>query len=138
MEKQKQEILSTGCDHFVTKPFRQQELLEKIEQHLGIQFVRESDESEVAQLAFPDRISTASDGSELSAEILKNLQAMPDTWLQQLHEAAIQGDDSWVLQVLKQIPPEYDSLSKTLTNLAQHFQFETIVNAVEQVQASSS
>ncbi len=138
MEKNKQEILSTGCDHFVTKPFYQQNLLEKIEQHLGIQLVRESDESKVAELQSPDKIPAASDSSELSEEILKNLQAMPATWLQQLQEAAIQGDDSWVLQLLEQIPSEYHSLSTTLANLAHYFQFETIVSAIENVQTSSS
>jgi signal transduction histidine kinase/DNA-binding NarL/FixJ family response regulator len=130
MEQQKQNILATGCDHLIIKPFRQQELLEKIEQHLDIQLVRQSDTKDTAESSF------ASDQTEISQEILENLPTMPVTWWQQLHEAAIVGDDSWVLQLLAQIPPESDSLSTTLANLAQNFQFEEIIDLVEKVQPS--
>ncbi|MEM5838773.1 response regulator, partial [Pediococcus acidilactici] len=40
-EEQRQAILSVGCDDFMHKPFREENLLAKISEQLGVQFIYE-------------------------------------------------------------------------------------------------
>jgi two-component system, sensor histidine kinase and response regulator len=50
-EEQRQAILSVGCDDFVRKPFRREELLAKVNQHLGVEYLYEEEVAEIERSA---------------------------------------------------------------------------------------
>jgi CheY-like chemotaxis protein len=41
LEEEKEAILAAGCDDFVRKPFREQEIFEAMAKHLGLKYVYE-------------------------------------------------------------------------------------------------
>ncbi|MBW4682275.1 MAG: GAF domain-containing protein [Microcoleus vaginatus WJT46-NPBG5] len=123
-EEDRQVILDAGCDDFVRKPFREQELLLKISQHLGVQYIYEANnvpQSEQAE-AIPDELLGCA--FKLSAS---SLQVMPAHWVQQLYHAASQGSDLLLLQLIEQIPKENAALASALTDLVDNFRFDKIM-----------
>jgi signal transduction histidine kinase/CheY-like chemotaxis protein len=76
----RQDTLAVGCDDFIGKPFKAQEILGKIAQHLKVEYCYEDTSS-------PD------DRSEQVEPVLEPslLQAMSSSWIEQLYLASIQG-----------------------------------------------
>jgi PAS domain S-box-containing protein len=120
-EEDRKVILSTGCDDFVRKPFQEQELLEKISNHLGIKYVYE-------QEGIKDAVVPVKDDSLISC-----LQMMPIEWTENLYYAAAQGSDNLILELIKQIPQEISVLSDALSNLVENFQFEQIMALMQKI-----
>ncbi|HEY9807486.1 MAG TPA: hypothetical protein V6D04_13020, partial [Candidatus Obscuribacterales bacterium] len=57
----------------------------------------------------------------------ERLYVMSATWREQLHQAATQVDADLVLQLIRQIPPEHDSLALALAELVNHYRFDRLV-----------
>jgi signal transduction histidine kinase/DNA-binding NarL/FixJ family response regulator len=116
-EEQRQEILQAGCDDFVRKPFREKEILEKISLYLGAKYAyKDKQQSSVTTLA------TRSDPS-----VTEQLGTMSPLWIRQLYQAAAQGSDSAILELLKQIPPAQTALTQRLTHLLDTYRFDQIM-----------
>lgn len=120
--EQQDVMKNAGCDDVIGKPFNIQEVFGKIAQYLGVhyQYQEASQGNQAQPLAHtPD-------------EYISLLQAMPSEWLEQVHQAASEGDDVTILSLLSKIPPEYNSLTKSLKNLADNFLFDKIIAIVSQ------
>jgi len=121
-EEERVVILSAGCDDFMRKPFYETELLEKMGQHLGINYLYE------------DEISPRQKNESINQELTKeSLAVMPPKWLTQLHEAATRVDNHEIFQLLSEIPDEYDSLAKDIKALVEHFRCDKIIDLTESV-----
>ena len=57
---------------------------------------------------------------------------MSSSWLRELYQAAVDLDDDLILDLIKQIPQENNSLVEKLTYLVNNFQLETITKLTEQ------
>ncbi len=119
-EEQRKEILAAGCDDFIRKPFRLTDILDKLAQHLAVQYLYAAP----CETTPPPAIATADLGPTLTS-------IMPPDWLQSLYEAAIQGSDSAVLKLIQAIPTEHDHLIRALTELTENFHFESIIKATQ-------
>ncbi|MBF2077649.1 MAG: GAF domain-containing protein [Synechococcales cyanobacterium T60_A2020_003] len=120
--EQQDVMKNAGCDDVIGKPFNIQEVFGKIAQYLGVhyQYQEASQSSQAQPLAHtPD-------------EYISLLQAMPSEWIEQVHRAASEADDVTILSLLSKIPPEYNSLTKSLKNLADNFLFDKIIAIVSQ------
>ncbi|MBD2388375.1 GAF domain-containing protein [Cylindrospermum sp. FACHB-282] len=117
---QRQESLDAGCDDFVSKPFRWEEILEALAKHLGVQYLYAATPSEAivpnSLLHQPDYVL---DGAALAI--------MPADWIAQLHFAVAQGNDASSLNLIAQIPPEHTSLIEALTKLIETYQFDQLI-----------
>ncbi len=111
--------LDAGCDDYLAKPFRLETILDKLVQHLGVKIVSSATES------FPP---SSANPTALSGEML---QAMPQIWLTQLHQAALELDETALELLITQIPPEQMALSQSLNNLLLHFRFDLIVELTQ-------
>jgi PAS domain S-box-containing protein len=124
--EKRQESLSAGCDDFVNKPFRLEELLEVLSKHLDLQFPEDTTtprSSRNPQGVAPSLI-TPEPNYKLNAAALA---IMPVEWIAQLRFTAAQGSDVSSLKLIAQIPPEYTSLIKALNNLVEQYQFDQLV-----------
>ncbi|MDX2240259.1 MAG: PAS domain S-box protein [Leptolyngbyaceae cyanobacterium bins.302] len=106
--------LMAGFDDFIRKPIQEQFLLAKIADHLGLSYVYES-------IANSEPEPTEQEGDLESA-----LSLMPTPWIQQLHQAAIEGFDDQIFQLIQQIPETSAALAGVLTQWTSNFQFERI------------
>ena len=114
-EEERVVILSAGCDDFMRKPFKEEELLEKIGQYLNIQYVYE-DTPTVPIAEFTEEITP------------ENLAVMPNQWRSQLYDAAAKVDNQEIFELLAEIPEEYESLAKGLADLAEQFRCDKIID----------
>jgi signal transduction histidine kinase/DNA-binding response OmpR family regulator len=116
--EQRQKIWTAGCDDFLSKPFRREDLLEILTRHLGVKYLTDSPET------LPGTNSSQSSNYTLDAAALT---VMPIAWRQQLHQAATQGDDAKAEKLLAQIPGEQAALGQALTRLVENYQFDQLM-----------
>jgi PAS domain S-box-containing protein len=125
-EDERQMVLSAGCDDFVGKPFREEVLLEKVSQYLGVVYVCE-------EKALHTEDTTQKTQAILTPTDWKRyFSQMPAEWVVELHNAAAIGSDDIVLALIAQIPQENAVLIAALTDLANNFQFEKIIELAQQ------
>jgi two-component system sensor histidine kinase/response regulator len=118
-EEQRQTSLLAGCDDFLRKPFERDELLAKLSQHLGVQYVHE-DEKEKERVKKKEYLPSS------PFKLQSSITNMPPMWVEQLCSAALQCNDHLIFELIEQIPEENSSLAVALTNLAENFQFDQI------------
>ncbi len=123
-EEQRQNILAAGCDDFISKPFQSEEVFEKLAQQLGVDYLY-AEGSETL-----DACISSSYSNQLEPTMLR---FMPEPWIHQLHQAALQGNDSWITKLIQEIPKPHDTLAKMLKTLTDEFEFDKIAAAVAQL-----
>ncbi|MDY6802465.1 MAG: PAS domain S-box protein [Cyanobacteriota bacterium] len=127
-EEDRQKILAAGCDDLVCKPFREEVLLEKIGDRLGIEYIYESDDGQSLESSqTPGKTVTTSD-------IIQYLSQMPQDWVAEVGDAASQGTDDVILELLDRVPDSLSPLASALGDLANNFQFEAIMELTQQKQ----
>ena len=118
-EEQKEKIIAAGCDDFVAKPFTEGAILDKLSQHLGVEFT--STESEAIAL-IPENspaISTI-DLTSLSPELVSKI-----------NQAAIAVDSSQIEQLITEIPEDKQYIVRAITQMLNSYDFDGIIDLTE-------
>jgi len=115
-EEDRHKVIAAGCDDFVRKPFREEEVCEMLERHLGVGFTYE--EAGVAEGI--DQHSA----TPLTAD---DLAVLPGELLTALHRASMQADDEAVRGLLAQIDEEHANLVQDLAALVRDFRFADVL-----------
>lgn len=124
--EQREETLAAGCDDFIRKPFRVQEIFEKMAYHLHLEY---------RYAVMPSEAQPALQAEYCGSLETHLLQEMPPDWLQRLHRAAVEGNDLQILELTKGIPTTISSvLTQQLKYLAENFQFDKITAAIAELQ----
>lgn len=116
-EEERATALAAGCDDFIRKPFREEEIFEKMAQYLGVRYRYEP-------LVLPAKSNETQ--SDVSTALVL-LERMPAEWREQLHQAATQVDAEQIVQLTHQIPSEYSTLAFAIADLANRYRFDRIV-----------
>ena len=117
-EEDRQEVLEAGCDDFVRKPFREEEIVGALERHLGARFVYEGEEQQQQQQAAPAAPSM--------------LEGLPAAWRQALHQAASRADDGAIDELLGQLGNGRTPVIRILQEMMRDFRFDEIMGLVEE------
>lgn len=128
LEDERETVLAEGCDDFVRKPFREEVILEKIAEHLGVRYVYEEEQPKEGK---EQKAEGKTDSSSFVLDA-SSFQVMPPEWVAQLHQAAISGDDMLVLQLIGQIPESNAQLAIALTDLVDNFRLDLISDLTQQ------
>ncbi|MGC9527416.1 MAG: ATP-binding protein [Limnospira sp.] len=120
LEEERTAILAAGCDDFISKPFREDILLEKMRECLGSDDIYERVCPGAIQSQFTQQEPTRTD-----------LQVMPKDWVAQLHQAAMGADDELMLNLIRQIPETERPLANSLTELVLNFRCDRIMSLSE-------
>ena len=123
-------ILSEGCDDFVRKPFREEEIFDTLAKHLGVRFVYDVEDAQPAGAA------AQPEDAVLPADSLtpEALMSLPTDWVGDLHQAATQLDADVILDLLDQIREQNASLANALASLVHDFRFDTIMALTESLE----
>jgi CheY-like chemotaxis protein len=112
-EEQRAEILASGCDDLVRKPFRDHEIFEAMARLLGVEYVYEETGEEPARAR----------GVELTADMLADL---PPDLLQALREATLALNREATLEVIERIEDQAPDTAAGLRALVANFQMGRI------------
>ncbi|MEH2064356.1 MAG: PAS domain S-box protein [Nostoc sp.] len=121
-EEQREAMIKAGCDDYINKPFRQEELLEKLSEYLGVQYIYQEETYQLinAKQQGIKSMLTLADLVPFSSEI------SPE-WVKNVYTAAAQCSDNLILELIEQIPFENALLRDFITDLAHNFQFDKIM-----------
>jgi two-component system CheB/CheR fusion protein len=112
-----EEMLNNCCDDMIFKPIREEVLLNKIAEFLGVRYVYASEATE----------SPADNNKQQELRLaIEKLNQMSNEWRSQVSNAAIACDLQKVLQLLEEIPEAQLSLKELLNRLADEYQFDAI------------
>ncbi|MEM1170491.1 MAG: PAS domain S-box protein [Cyanobacteria bacterium P01_H01_bin.35] len=112
-------ILAAGCDDFIAKPFSVNLLLEKLDNHLGINYLSENCPSNYIAVKPKTKLTKGS------------LSMMSDEWLEQLHFAALSMNEHQINELIQQIPETEVKLINGLKNLVENFRLDVILELIE-------
>ena len=112
-------ILAAGADDFIAKPFSETVLLEKLANHLGINYLSEN---------YPSNSIVAKPQIEVTKE---SLSMMPSEWLEQLNFAVLSVDENQINELIQQIPQTEVELINYLKNLVENFRLDVILELIE-------
>jgi CheY-like chemotaxis protein len=123
-EEEQEMILSSGCDDFVCKPFREVEIFDKLAQHLGARYMYED-------AALDDSAPPIKGARKpLSAT---DLAALPAELLADLRQAAQEINLDKVSSLVEQIRQTDETLAQALDELVEDFRFDTLQALVEEM-----
>ncbi|MEM6399744.1 MAG: chemotaxis protein CheB [Cyanobacteria bacterium P01_D01_bin.116] len=123
----RQFMLRLGCDDFIRKPFQEDILLNKIAQYLEVEYIYES-ENNGNSISYAEQ----TDLNKLNKLTPDSLKVMPEEWCKSLYKKAISCNQDSVLQLLSEIPEDYQNLKMQLEELADNYQFDEISQLSEQ------
>jgi CheY-like chemotaxis protein len=115
MDENRQELLEIGADDFISKPFREAELFEKIHVHAGVQYVYAEHpttpiQEETAELTF------------------KSLSGWPQEVIAPMREAVITADLDQLLTMIDAVELSDPGIAKGLRRLAEGFQYQKLLD----------
>lgn len=111
-------ILSVGCNDFIRKPFREADIFDALQKHIGVRYVYEQPAREP-------------DSTQIEALTPEALAALPAEWLASLQKAAIEGDLDLILTLIEPIHSQNDPLANALASLAKKFQFKQLLTLIQ-------
>ena len=110
--------LAAGCDDYISKPFQEETLFDKMGKYLGISYIYAENEPELLN---------QSNLSPTQALTTESLSVMSEEWIAELNYKALSCDQDAVLELIDQIPSEHSQLAAGLRQLTQNFEFPQIV-----------
>ncbi|MEM7066468.1 MAG: ammonium transporter [Cyanobacteria bacterium P01_B01_bin.77] len=124
LKEKREEILASGFDGFVAKPFNASIIWSTLSQYLGVEFIYDA--------LLPE---SASDGNvmmssrpALTSEVLATF---PMEWLRKMHQTAARLKSKEVLPLIEQLPIEYREQADGLRILAENYEFAKILELLE-------
>ncbi len=119
LEEERELILAAGCDDFVRKPFREQEIFEVMAEHLGIKYLYEEEQEE--------EIPVEAD-VELRPE---QLAALPADLRSELHVAVIKLDTARTLALIEQVKEHDASIAGVFSALANKLDYPGLASLLD-------
>lgn len=111
--------LEVGCNDYIAKPFTDSKLFAQIAQHLGIHYRY----AEANALSNPRATPKALTPEDLSF--------MPRSWIDQVHNAALDLNDLKLCQLIQQIPPQQQPVIDALLTFIDNYQLEALADLTQ-------
>jgi CheY-like chemotaxis protein len=115
MDENRQDLLAIGADDFISKPFREVELFQKIHIHAGVEYVYAADPAGAA----PE------EAAELTPE---SLEGLPHDLIHPMREAVISADLDQLLAKIQEVEARDPRMAKGLRRLAERFEYQKLLD----------
>ena len=122
-EEEREKVLLEGCDDFVRKPFREEDIFDMLAKHLGVRYIYETVEDPGGASDLPDaRLDDQLSGAlaELTASMLVDLRA-----------AIVEADLNRILELIDQIALQNPALAGQLSELARNFEYKRLLMVID-------
>jgi len=121
LEEERAVILSAGCDDFVRKPFREVDIFETIQKHLGLSYIYDAPTHSLPEQANNSNTLTASALATVPVELLTHLK-----------QAATRIDMDKIDTLIDEIRCHHAFLAERLAILAADFKYDEILAFLQQ------
>jgi CheY-like chemotaxis protein len=119
MEQDRLPLMRSGIDDYLFKPCRDNDLLEKIQAHLGVRYLYADEEpSQKAELA-----------PVLSPE---SLQELPAEWIDQLRHAILDGEKDRLDALIRGVGERDTAFASALQELADKYEYDALTHLLEE------
>ncbi len=115
MDENRQELIGGGADDFISKPFREAELFQKIHAHAGVEYVYAEDP--IAPLQ--------EEPVELTAE---SLAGWPPELIKSMREAVLTADLDQLLAKIQEVEARDPRIAQGLRRLAEGFHYQKLLD----------
>jgi len=112
-------VFAAGCDDFVRRPFRESEIFNKIQEHLGVEYIYEPHETASARKASSRALS--------AGDFKSAIARLPRSAVKELKIAIELSDMERIEAAVDRIGAEHDPLSNGLKKLVDTFQYDRIL-----------
>ncbi|MEG4088933.1 response regulator [Microcoleus sp. Pol12B4] len=125
-EEKKGEIIAAGCDDFVRKPFQEQILFDKMACYLEVRYLyQELPRLPVGAL---QRYCVNEKPDSFFGELLAQ---MPQSWVQELYEAANDVNEELAIQLVDRIWESHPTLAEALKDLLADYRLDKIMDLTQ-------
>jgi PAS domain S-box-containing protein len=121
LEEERAVILSAGCDDFMRKPFREEDIFAAMGKHLGVRYIYE-DPTEASETGTGD-----SSHEVLTPEAIASLD--PD-WVAEFKQRILSVDMEAIASSIEQIRTVNPSLADTLHDCINNFEYDRILSTI--------
>ncbi|TXT40188.1 MAG: integral membrane sensor hybrid histidine kinase [Comamonadaceae bacterium] len=125
LEDERREILASGCDDFLRKPYRDSEIFAALTKHLGIRF-RYADEPHPAN------------EQKVCALSADQLRALPQGITDELLKAAELLDSPRLLEVIHRIDDMDQALANHLRDMVKNLQYKELLRVLDKLAGKAS
>lgn len=112
--------LSAGCDDFVSKPFKNSEIFEKMHQHLGLHFLYEE-----------PLCNHSADSAKENDEMLKSIQALSTDWRNAMIQAIESCEYEEMCSLAAKIRDQHPILAERIQQEINQFDYDKIYNIIQ-------
>lgn len=120
--ERRQEALRIGANDFLSKPFREAELFEKIRAQLGVEYIY-ADEAPEAQTSPAD--------TNVAEPTPEAIAALPSQLISELQAATVDADRDRLLELIVTVESHDANLAQGLRVLAQRFDYRTLLSLLD-------
>ena len=120
-EEERAVVLSVGCDDFLRKPYREADIFDLMNKHLGVRYVYEDEPQE----------DSADTGCQLTAA---DLVALPPELRADLQEAIERLDLEATKGIIDRIGARNEPLARALADLIKNYRFDTLQLLMERIE----
>ena len=118
-QEERDEVMAAGMDDFVRKPYRQDELFDCLERHLGVLFVR------------AEAVAAASAPADARELVAADLQVLPAALRASLRQAVVALDQTTLAALLAQIEPQEPRLAGAIAHMATAFRYRELCELID-------
>lgn len=122
-EEDREKALMAGCDEFMSKPFQERLVFDKLAQYLGVQYIYTVAGKE------PQKLGVYT----LSPE---DIAVMSSEWLEEMYQAAYYLDTEAMNELIEEIPASKSTLSSALIDAVNNFNSDQIMELIRPLLAN--
>jgi DNA-binding response OmpR family regulator len=120
-ENVRSEALDAGADDFLAKPFRAEELFEKIRLLLGVMYRYDHENIE----------NVPATAVETPVSIQEKQASLPADLVEQIRSAAVGADYDLLLELIRGVEPHSKNLSQAMSALVKSYRYEQLLDLLD-------
>ncbi len=115
--EERNDIIVAGCDDFIGKPYRENEIFDVMAKHLDLKYIY-----------YDEQIKCSENDKSIGEPLI--LTNLDDDFLAELSIAVNNTDAIKIAVLAKKIQPQYPSIASALHQCAENFDYESILTAL--------